>query len=227
MDDIRTRSEDVDAYLEPLLAPGDEDLAQTLAASTAAGLPPINVSVLQGKLLELLVRAVRARRVLEIGTLGGYSTTWMARALPSDGRLVSLELSERHAKVARDNLERSGLGARVEIRIGPALETLAALAVERIPAFDVIFIDADKENNGNYLLAALPLAHPGSLVIIDNLVRDGALADGESTDPGVRGNRQAVELLASDPRFDATAIQTVGVKGYDGFALALVRAGTV
>lgn len=223
MDAIEVASERVDAYLEALLTPTDHELAATLAASAASGLPAINVSPLQGKLLGLLVSALGARRVLEIGTLGGYSSTWMARALPADGVLVSLEVSPEHAAVAQANLARAGLAARVEVRVGPALETLAQLADERVEAFDVVFIDADKPNNGNYLRAALPLTRPGSLVIVDNVVRAGALADAGSTDPATVGNRHAVELLASDARLDATVIQTVGVKGYDGFALALVR----
>ena len=209
---------EVDAALAALLAPPDEVLDAALAASAAAGLPAHDVSPLQGKLLELLARLQGARAILELGTLGGYSTIWLARALPPGGRLVTLEADPRHAEVARANLARAGLAAAVEVRVGPALETLPSLA----GPFDLVFIDADKRSNPEYLAWALELTRPGSLIVADNVVRGGAVADEGSTDAGVRGVRRFLELVAAEPRLHATAIQTVGAKGYDGFALALV-----
>ena len=213
---------DVDAYLEDVLMPPDPALAAALAAGQAAGLPPIQVSAPQGRLLHLLVRARGARSVLEIGTLAGYSTIWMGRALPPDGRLVTLEIDPAHAAVARSNVERAGLAGIVEVLLGPALQTLPRLADEGAGPFDLVFIDADKPGNAAYVGWALRLTRPGSLIVVDNVVRDGKVADADSTDPAVLGSRRLVELLAAEPRLDATVIQTVGSKGYDGFALALV-----
>ncbi|MCX4566641.1 O-methyltransferase [Streptomyces albogriseolus] len=202
----------------------DEALAAALRDSDAAGLPPIAVSPLQGKLLQLLARLTGARRVLEIGTLGGYSTIWLGRALPADGRLVTLEYDPRHAEVAVRNIARAGLAGRVEVRVGPALESLPKLADEQPPPFDLVFIDADKANNPHYVEWALRLTAAGSLIVLDNVVRGGRVADPENTDPDVVGTRAALDLFGSHPRLDATAVQTVGAKGYDGFALARVLA---
>jgi predicted O-methyltransferase YrrM len=212
----------VDAYLEEQLIGADPVLDAALEASTAAGLPPINVPATQGKLLYLLTRVQRAVNVLEIGTLGGYSTIWLARALPPDGRIVTLESEARHADVARANLARAGVLDRVDLRVGPALDTLAALRAGRGGPFDLVFIDADKPRTPDYIEASLPLSRPGTLLIVDNVVRGGELANAETTDEKVRGMQRAVSLLARHPRIDATAIQTVGGKGYDGFAVALV-----
>ncbi|MEU4894701.1 O-methyltransferase [Streptomyces sp. NPDC044780] len=213
---------EVDAYFNGLLAPSDPALDAALEHSTASGLPPHQVAPNQGKLLQLLARIQGARTVLEIGTLGGYSTIWLARALPEGGRLISLEADPRSAEVARANVARAGLGEVVEIRTGPALDSLPRLAEEGAGPFDLVFIDADKPNNPGYLEWALRLTRPGSLIIGDNVVRDGAVADPASTDPKVRGVRRFTELIAQEPRLTGTAIQTVGEKGYDGFALALV-----
>ncbi|MEG8275674.1 O-methyltransferase [Streptomyces sp. AHA2] len=214
--------DEVDAYFSERLAPDDEVLAAALRDSDAAGLPRIAVSANQGKLLQLLAQIQGARHVLEIGTLGGYSTIWLGRALPADGRLVSLEYDPRHAEVAAGNLARAGLAERVEVRVGPALESLSALAAENPPPFDLVFIDADKVNNPHYVRWAVELAGPGSLIVLDNVVRGGRVTDADSTAPDVVGTRAAVELIASHPRLTGTAIQTVGTKGYDGFALARV-----
>ncbi|WAP55982.1 O-methyltransferase [Streptomyces sp. S465] len=213
---------EVDAYFNGLLAPSDPALDAALEHSAASGLPPHQVAPNQGKLLQLLARIQGARTVLEIGTLGGYSTIWLARALPEGGRLISLEADPRSAEVARANVARAGLGKVVEIRTGPALDSLPRLAEEGAGPFDLVFIDADKPNNPGYLEWALRLTRPGSLIIGDNVVRDGAVADPASTDPKVRGVRRFTELIAQEPRLTGTAIQTVGEKGYDGFALALV-----
>ncbi|WP_405947670.1 O-methyltransferase [Streptomyces prunicolor] len=217
--------DDVDDYFISQLAPEDEVLAATLRDSEAAGLPEIAVSAAAGKLLHLLAQIQGATRVLEIGTLGGYSTIWLARALPADGRLVTLEYSPKHAEVAGRNIARAGLDKIVEVRVGPALESLAELADEAAenPApFDLVFIDADKVNNPHYVEWALKLTRPGSLIIIDNVVRGGRVADPDDTSPDVRGTRTAIELIGSHARLSGTAIQTVGKKGYDGFALARV-----
>ncbi|MEW2492080.1 O-methyltransferase [Streptomyces nodosus] len=214
--------DDVDAYFTTLLAPDDEVLTEALRDSDAAGLPQIAVSPNQGKLLHLLARIQGARRVLEIGTLGGYSTIWLARALPEDGRLITLEYSAVHAEVARRNLDRAGLGEITQVRVGPALESLPKLAEEHPEPFDLVFIDADKVNNPQYVEWALRLTRPGGLIILDNVVRGGRVTDPDSEDPSVRGTRAALELIASHPRLSGTAIQTVGTKGYDGFALARV-----
>ncbi|MGX9890906.1 O-methyltransferase [Streptomyces sp. NPDC002276] len=213
---------DVDDYLIGHLSPHDEVLEATLRDSDSAGLPQIAVSAAAGKLLHLLARIQGATRVLEIGTLGGYSTIQLARALPADGRLITLEYSPKHAEVAGRNIARAGLDKQVEIRVGPALDSLAALADENTAPFDLVFIDADKANNPNYVEWALKLTRPGSLIIVDNVVRGGRVADPANTDPDVLGTRAAIELIGSHPRLSGTAIQTVGEKGYDGFALARV-----
>ncbi|MEV6482635.1 O-methyltransferase [Streptomyces sp. NPDC051576] len=214
--------DDVDDYFTGHLAPDDEVLAAALRDSEAAGLPGISVSGAAGKLLHLLALIQGASRILEIGTLGGYSTIWMARALPADGRLVTLEYNAKHAEVATRNIARAGLDKIVEVRVGTALETLAELVDEDQAPFDLVFIDADKANNPNYVEWALKLTRPGSLIIIDNVVRGGRVADPDNTSPDVRGTRTALELIGSHARLSGTAIQTVGRKGYDGFALARV-----
>lgn len=212
----------VDHYITECLALSDPALDAALAANAAASLPSIDVSPSQGRLLQLLAQLQGARRILEIGTLGGYSTICLARALPVGGRLVTLEVDAKHAEVARSNIARAGFADVVEIRVGPALETLAQMQDEGAEPFDMIFIDADKPNNPAYLGWALKFSRRGSLIICDNVVRDGAVADAESTDPGVRGARRLFEMLGAEPRLSATALQTVGFKGYDGFAMALV-----
>ncbi|MEU4995008.1 O-methyltransferase [Streptomyces sp. NPDC021622] len=212
----------VDHYFTDLLTPADEALTAALRDSDAAGLPQINVAPNQGKFLQLLAQIQGARRILEIGTLGGYSTIWLARALPVDGRLITLEYSPVHAEVARGNLARAGLDKITEVRVGPALESLAALNVEHPEPFDLVFIDADKANNPHYVEWSLKLTRPGSLIIVDNVVRSGAVTDTASTEPSIRGTREALELIARHPKLTGTALQTVGTKGYDGFALARV-----
>lgn len=214
----------VDRYITDLLHPPDAELDAVLEASTAAGLPAHNVSPIQGKLLWLLARLQGARRILEIGTLGGYSTIWLARALPVDGSLITLEADPQRAAIARANLARAHLGAVVELRVGKALGTLPQLAAEGCGPFDLIFIDADKENNSHYFSWAIELSRRGSVIVVDNVVRNGAVIDATSADPIVQGVRRFNELLAAEPRVSATAIQTVGSKGYDGFAIALVTA---
>ncbi|WP_030181484.1 O-methyltransferase [Streptomyces violaceorubidus] len=216
--------DDVDAYFATHLAPDDDALAAARRESDAAGLPPVSVTATQGKLLQLLARIQGARTVLEIGTLGGYSTIWLARALPADGRLVTLEYSARHAEVATRNIARAGLDALVDVRVGPALESLPKLADENPPPFDLVFIDADKGNNPRYLEWALRLTSTGSLIVVDNVVRGGRVADADDTGDDVRGTRAAIELIGAHPRLSGTAVQTVGAKGYDGFALARVLA---
>jgi predicted O-methyltransferase YrrM len=212
----------VDRYLDDLLVGHDAVLEAALRASAEAGLPAINVAPTQGKLLNLLARVRGARAILEIGTLGGYSTIWLARALPTGGRMVTLEIDAKHAEVARANLVRGGLSQRVEVRLGRALDSLERLETEGAGPFDLVFIDADKPNIPAYFKWALRLSRPGSLIIVDNVVRDGAVIDAESADPSVQGVRRLNELMASEPQVSATTIQTVGAKGYDGFALALV-----
>jgi len=213
----------VDAYFSSLYGPGEEAMAAVLAANAAARLPAIDVSPMQGRLLRILAQSIGARRILEIGTLGGYSTLWLAGALPPDGQIITLEANARHAKVARGNFERAGRTKQIELREGPALKSLAGLAAEG-QRFDVCFIDADKVNNPQYLDWALKLTHQGSLLVFDNVVRDGEILESGSRDPAVQGTRRLHERLAQEPRVSATAIQTVGAKGYDGFALALVLA---
>jgi len=212
----------VDRYIVERLMPTDAVLEAALEANDAAGLPSIDVSPLQGKFLHLLVLTKGARRILEIGTLGGYSTIWLARALPAGGRLVTLELQPKHAAVARANLERAGLSERVEIRVGPATQSLAQLQAEGAEPFDMIFIDADKPNNPAYLQWALKLARRGTLIVVDNVVREGEILNPASADPDVQGTRALFELLAAESRLASTAIQTVGSKKYDGFAMAVV-----
>ncbi len=212
----------MDRYLvETLVADPDTDGA--LEANKAAGLPAIDVSAPQGKFLHLLARTVGAQRVLEIGTLGGYSTIWLARAVGAEGRVVTLEFAAQHAEMARANLERAGVGDRVEIRVGAALDSLPVLAEEDPDPFDLVFIDADKVNNSNYVLWALRLTRPGSVIIVDNVVRGGAIAEEHSEDPNVQASRELVELLTAEPSLDATVVQTVGSKGWDGFAYAVVN----
>jgi predicted O-methyltransferase YrrM len=212
----------VDRYIDDVLVVPDEALDAALAASAADGLPAIAVSPSQGKLLHILAKAQGARRILEIGTLGGYSTIWLARALPADCRLITLEADPKHADVARANIARAGLGRIVDLRLGEALKTLPSLIGEG--PFDLTFIDADKPNNSNYFNWALKLSRRGSLIIIDNVVRDGRITDESSKDPNVVGVRDLFDLMAAEPRVSATAIQTVGSKGYDGLAIAVVIA---
>ncbi len=218
-----SRWQAVDHYVEQALLEDDPILARTLRTSTENGLPPIAITPSQGKLLHLLARSIAAQRILEIGTLGGYSTIWLARALPADGRLVTLEFDPHHAEVAAANIAGAGLSELVEIRVGAALDTLPPLAEEGAPPFDLVFIDADKLHTPDYLLASLELSRPGAMIIADNVIRDGEILDAHSNDPDVLGARRLHELLAEEPRVSATTIQTVGAKGYDGFTLALVN----
>ncbi len=213
----------VDEYLVSILAPSDASLEAALADSAAAGLPQINVAPNQGKMLELLARIRGSRRILEIGTLGGYSTIWLARSLPDDGLLVSLELEPRHAEVARINVDRAGVGPLVEIRTGPAAETLRTLIDEGCAAFDFIFIDADKDGYAEYFGLSLQLSRPGTVIVADNVVREGAILDSDSTDERVLGIQRFLNALKDETRVSGTAVQTVGSKGYDGFALFLVN----
>ena len=213
----------VDDYIVDALFEADPVLDAVLAANHDHGLPAIDVSPAQGKLLSLLARMQGAKKILEIGTLGGYSTIWMARALPAGGKIVTLELDPHHAKVARTNFERAGVSERVELRVGPALQSLATLSAENAGPFDVIFIDADKPNNPHYLSWAMRLSRPGTVIICDNVVRDGAVLDEDGHDANVEGARAAFSFLGGDKRLQATAIQTVGAKGYDGFAIAIVN----
>ncbi|MEN2423545.1 O-methyltransferase [Streptomyces rimosus] len=212
----------VDDYFNSLLVPSDEALEAALRDSEAAGLPRINVTPTQGRLLQLLAQIQGSRRILEIGTLGGYSTIWLGRALPADGLLISLEANASYADIARVNLARAGLAERTEVRVGPALDSLTQLAAEDTEPFDLVFIDADKDNNPHYLERVLGLTRPGSLIVGDNVVRHGDVADACSTDPSIRGIRRFLELIAEHPKLTATAVQTVGAKGYDGFSLARV-----
>ncbi|HBZ82293.1 MULTISPECIES: O-methyltransferase [Brevibacillus] len=214
----------VDEYFTTKLVSADPVLDAVLEHNAASGLPPIDVAPNQGKFLHLLAQIQGARSILEIGTLGGYSTIWLARALPQDGRLITLEAAPKHAEVAKANIARAGLEALVEIRLGDALDSLAALDRENQGPFDLIFIDADKKNNPDYFRYALKFSRKGSVIITDNVVRKGAVIDETSTDPNILGVRQFADLVAAEPRVSATAIQTVGSKGYDGFAIALVTA---
>ncbi|CAL9402660.1 O-methyltransferase [Streptomyces sp. enrichment culture] len=220
--DPQARWTAVDAYLTDQLAPADEALTAALAASDEAGLPKIAVAPNQGKLLHLLARVQGARTILEIGTLGGYSSIWLGRALPPDGKLVSLEYDPAHAEVARLNLARAGLDQVAEVRTGAALDTLPKLEAEGAGPFDLVFIDADKKNNPHYVEWALRLTRPGSVIVVDNVVRGGKIADEESSDEAIVATREMFDLVARDPRLDATAVQTVGVKGYDGLLVARV-----
>jgi predicted O-methyltransferase YrrM len=212
----------IDRYFADRILPGDDVLERTLAANDAASLPAFDVAPNQGKLLQILARLCGARRVLEIGTLGGYSTIWLARALPHNGRLVTLEADPHHASVARDHVARAGLAGVVDVRLGKALDTLPELAAENGPPFDLIFIDADKQHNPEYFAWALKLARRGSLIVVDNVVRGGAVLDAASDDPIVKGVRRLVEMVGGERRVSATALQTVGSKGHDGFLIALV-----
>jgi predicted O-methyltransferase YrrM len=214
---------DVDRYFAETLLQPDPVLDAALDNSAAAGLPAIHVTPNQGRLLGLLVQLRGARNILEIGTLGGYSTIWMARALPADGRLVTLEFNPKHAEVARLNIRRAELETRVSIRIGAALELLPQLEAEGLAPFDVIFIDADKKNNPEYFQWAVKLGRSGSLIIVDNVVRDGGVLDAKSKDDDILGTRRVLEAMGREPRVNATAFQTVGSKGWDGFAMAVVK----
>ena len=211
----------VDDYIEQSVGASDEALEAALDASVAAGLPSISVTPAQGKLLNLLARSVGARRILEVGTLGGYSAIWLGRAVAPDGRVITLEVEPHHAEVARANIDHAGLGDVVDVVVGPALESMAGLS----ETFDLVFIDADKASIPSYVLESLRLTHPGSLIVVDNVVRGGAVLDAEG-DANVQGVRRLNELRRTEPRLDATTIQTVGSKGYDGFTLALVVSGS-
>ena len=214
---------EVDRFIGETIVTEDEDLRAAVAAAEAAGLPAIQVSPPQGKLLGQLVRLVGAKRILELGTLGGYSAIVMARALAPEGRLITLEAEAEYAAVARQSIERAGVGDRVEVRVGPALELLPVLEQEEAGPFDLVFIDADKVNTPNYFSWALDQTRPGGLIIADNVVRGGTLADAADSDEATEAQRHLHEMLASEPRVDATTIQTVGSKGYDGFLIALVE----
>jgi predicted O-methyltransferase YrrM len=212
----------VDQYINNLIIPSDPALDAVLEVSAAAALPPISVTPAQGKLLHLLARIQGARRILEIGTLAGYSTIWLARALPANGRLITLESDPGHAEIARANIARAGLADRIDVRLGPALETLPRLVEQGEGPFDLTFIDADRQNLPAYFEWALKLSRLGSVILVDNVVRKGEVVDSASTDPNIIGVRRFGERLAAERRVSATMVQTVGAKGYDGFALALV-----
>ncbi|OBG99743.1 MULTISPECIES: O-methyltransferase [unclassified Mycobacterium] len=214
--------QDVDAFLDSTVVGEDQALIAALEASDAAGLPKIAVSAQQGKFLSLLAGAIGARRILEIGTLGGFSTIWLARGAGPEGRVVTLEYERRHAEVARSNLQRAGVGDRVEVIVGAALDTLPTLNGE---PFDLVFIDADKENYAAYLEWAVRLARPGSVIVVDNVIREGRILDAESDDARVQATRQTLQAMGEHPRLDTAVIQTVGAKHWDGFAVALVRNG--
>ena len=213
----------VDRYISEALIPADPVLESALAASKKAGLPAIAVAPNQGKWLMILAQAIGARSILEMGSLGGYSTIWLARGLAGGGKLITLEADPTHAEVAQANIARAGLAGKVELRLGKALDTLPQLAAEGLGPFDLIFIDADKGNYPGYLEWAVKLSRPGTLIIGDNVVRDGDVIDATNTDPAVQGVRRMNEIIAADPRLTATAIQTVGSKGYDGFMIAIVQ----
>jgi len=212
----------VDAYLTGTFVPRDEAFAAALADSEKAGLPTIQVSPPQGRLLELLARALRARQILEIGTLGGYSTLWLARGLAPGGRIVTLEVDPKHADVARRSFERAGRSGAIELRLGAALETLPRMVEERAGPFDLVFVDADKPSLPDYFSWSLKLSRPGTLIVIDNVVREGDVVDAKSADASVQGVRRMNERIAAEPRVTATTLQTVGGKGYDGLAFVLV-----
>lgn len=214
---------DVDEYIAKTLLPHDHAFEAILKANRAAGLPAIDVSAAQGKFLSLIVAMTGARLILEIGTLGAYSTIWMARGLRTGGRIITLEQNERHAEAARTNIEAAGLAPTIEVRVGRAIDTLPKLHAEGLYPYDLIFIDADKPSNAAYIEWALRMAHPGTVVICDNVIRAGGVTNERSGDPNIQGARDAFEILGSDPRIDATALQTVGVKGHDGFAMGVVR----
>jgi predicted O-methyltransferase YrrM len=213
----------VDAFFEERLIESDPALDAAIKASVAAGLPSIQVSASQGKFLQLLALAQSSTRILEIGTLGGYSALWLVRALPPDGRLVTLEVEPRHAAVARENFARAGVAKQIDLHVGPALETLARFRTQNLVPFDLVFIDADKPNNLNYVRDALSLSRPGTLIVVDNVVRGGKVV-AEQRDAAADGVRRMADWIAKEPRLRATVIQTVGSKGYDGFLLARVDA---
>ncbi len=217
----------VDDYFADAFLGSDEVLDAAVAASDSAGLPAIAVSPVQGKFLNLLARSMGARRILELGTLGGYSTIWLARALPADGRLVTLEYEPKHAEVARANIAKAGLAGLVEVRVGAALDALPRLAEEladgRAEPFDLVFIDADKEHNAEYFAASVHLTRPGGVIIVDNVVRGGDVVDARSERPDVRGSRRLIDTVSAEPLVSAIAMQTVGVKGHDGFVMAIVQ----
>ena len=212
----------VDDYIAENLLPADTVLEAALRSNRSRGLPAIDVSPAQGKLLYLLARMNGAKRILEVGTLGGYSTIWLARALPKDGKVVTLELEQHHADVAQVNFKMAGLSDRIDLRIGPALKSLEMLGAENAGPFDLVFIDADKPNNPNYLTWAMRLSRPGTVIVCDNVIRDGAVLEENGSDPNVEGARAAFSFMAKAAGLEATAIQTVGAKGYDGFAIAIV-----
>lgn len=212
----------VDDYIVTQLVGSDGALEDALDANVRAGLPAIDVSAAQGKMLHLFARMCGATRILEIGTLGGYSTIWLARALPEGGRVVTLEIDPHHAAVAAGNLERAKVAERVTVRVGPALDTLRDMLESEEPPFDFVFLDADKESNADYLRAAVALSRPGTVIVVDNVIRDGGVLDGDSEDPRIVGTRRLFEAIAAEPRLDATAVQTVGAKKWDGFALMIV-----
>lgn len=213
----------VDDYIVDKLVKEDATLAAALAANTAAGLPAMDVSAAQGKFLNLMVRISGARTVLELGTLGGYSTIWMAKALPDDGKLVTLEFEPHHAEVARRNIDAAGVGDKVTIHVGAAVDTLPIVATENSVPFDFIFIDADKPNNPTYLDWAIKLSRRGTVIILDNVIRDGKVLEPDPTDPRIIGTRAAYDMIGTHPRLQATALQTVGSKGWDGFAIMVVE----
>jgi predicted O-methyltransferase YrrM len=214
--------EAVDKYFDKMLIPHDSTLDDALAAAAAAKLPAIQVSSVQGKLLQLLARIMGARNILEIGTLGGYSTIWMARALPEGGRIITLEADPKHAEVARKNFARAGVESKVELRLGKALDTLPKVAADGLGPFDMFFIDANKSNMPEYFEWSLKLARTGSVIIADNVVREGAVLDAKSTDDDIQGIRRFLEMVGKEKRVSGTALQTVSTKNYDGFALVLV-----
>ncbi|MEO8577217.1 MAG: O-methyltransferase [Gemmatimonadales bacterium] len=213
----------VDTYLGEVLVRQDQHLSDAVAASDAAGLPSIQVSPPQGKLLEIMIEMMGAKTILEVGTLGGYSTIWMARSLPADGRVVTIEIDPKHAQVAQENFNRAGLGDKIELRTGNARDILPVMIDEGAGPFDFAFIDADKASNPDYFGWALDMSRPGSVIIVDNVIRDGHIIDADSDDASVKGVRRLNEVMAGNPRISVTALQTVGVKGYDGFSVAIVR----
>ncbi|MCR8981369.1 O-methyltransferase [Brevibacillus laterosporus] len=214
---------EVDQYFNSMLLPSDPILDEVLQANAKAGMPAIDVAPNQGKLLYLLAKIRGAKKILEIGTLGGYSSIWLARALPQDGQLISLEYEQSFAHIAEENVKKAGLAEKVSILVGPALETLPTLQEKGMTGFDMVFIDADKQNNPHYLQWALKLCNPGAIILGDNVVRDGEVIHPESEDDRIQGIRQFIDLLSSEPRIESTAIQTVGSKGYDGFVLGVVK----